>query len=339
MGYSVKLANSSHQFVAEFGDSLLDAALRSGIHLHFGCSSGNCGECKARLLSGELAEIKHHDYRLSEAELKENTVLLCRASAGSDLLLDAAEIIDTGEVPLQRVATKVSKIERIGDEIILLQLRTPRTQRLQFLPGQHISLKLPNGLQRDLAIGSCPCNGMVLQFHLQRREGDPFYEFIFEQLGSSDRIEINGPFGEVTLDGDSDRPIVLIAEGTNFAPIKSLIEQAINLDMTQSIWLYWLAEGEQGHYLDNYCRSWVQTLDHFSYQPITTHDGNGIDLSLELLMQLATDEAYDIYVAMDEVHAELLVKSILVRRGEQDAIRVLQWRREPRGEINAALVS
>jgi len=327
MGYTVEVSNSGHRFTVEQGDTLLEAALRSGINLRYGCSGGSCGECKARIISGELAEVKHHDYALSPQEQADNTVLLCSVVAGSDLVIEADEVHSPRDLPKQKITTKVVRPERIGD-VLLFQLRTPRSQRMQFLPGQHIQLSFESGERCDLSIGSCPCNGMLLQFHVRYRAGDPISEFLFKTMRHGDQVEIEGPYGEITLDGDSKRPLLMVAEGAGFAPIKSLIEQAINLDMEQPIRLFWLAE-EGGHYLDNLCRSWELALDDFNYQALTVDEGN-LAANVEQVVAVMDAPVHDFYCAGSGPMQQQLKRELTAQRQGIDNLWLLNRRGDTR---------
>ncbi len=151
----------------------------------------------------------------------------------------------------------------------LLHLQTPRSNRLRFLAGQSVTLELPGGMSASHPVASCPCDDRNLQFHVRRREGDAFAARVFEGLRAADTVRIEGPRGSFVLNEESDRPLVFIAGGTGFAPIKSLIEHAMALEAAESLSVIWLAPAADGHYLDNLCRSWSDALDDFRYLPLT----------------------------------------------------------------------
>lgn len=272
MTVKVRLQPSGHEFPAEPGEPLLDAALRSGLSIRYNCNSGSCGGCRARLVSGELGEMLHHDYVLSEQQRADGQFLLCRAAAATDLVIEAVEARSAADVPVQRIATQVCKLTRLGDDVMDVHVCTPRSKTLWFLAGQHVRLHLPRLAPRNKSIASCPCNGRVLQFHVRYVPGDPFAEHVFTRLKPRDSLEIEGPFGDFVLDEQSSRPILYIAFETGFAPIKSLIEHAISLEMNQPMRLYWIARRSTDHYLENYCRSWQDALDDFDFTAIAGED-------------------------------------------------------------------
>jgi CDP-4-dehydro-6-deoxyglucose reductase len=267
MSYTVRLKPTDHQFDCEAGESILEAALRSGINLSYHCATGSCGECKARVVAGDVAEYRFHDYVIPEAEKLNNMVLLCSVSARSDLVVEANEAASANDVPLQRISVKVAKLEQPNANNAVLYLRTPRSQTLRFLAGQSIKI---TGAAQDPYFGyiaSCPCNGMIIQIHVQRNR-QPFANYVFNDLKTGDNLEIEGPYGEFTLDEASRRPVVMVAQDIGFAPMKSLIEHAIALDIPQSMQLFWLVEQGKDHYQANYCRSWEDALDSFIYRPL-----------------------------------------------------------------------
>jgi len=266
--YRITVLPSGHQFHAVEEETLLEAALRSGLNIDFSCASGNCGECHARLLEGQLGHEEHHDFSFTVSEKAQGMFLLCSAHAAGDLVIEAGEAKSPRDIPRQRVITRIHKIEGASECLRIVHLKTPRTQPLRFLAGQHVQLTLPGVGALDASIGSCPCNGSLLQFHIPYDGENPMVRQIFDGLRRGAEIELDGPFGEMTLDDDSPRPLLVVAQGHELAPMKSIIEHAINLDLGQPIRFIWLAhEGE--HYMENFCRSWGEALDDYKFLPLT----------------------------------------------------------------------
>ena len=297
----VRVKPSGREFFVDGNDGLLEAALRAGLSLDYGCSIGSCGKCKARILSGAVQKTRHSDYALTAAEKNAGVVLMCCNTAVVDLVIEAREAHGAADMPLQKIEARVRSVNPIADDMRLLHLQTPRTNRLRFLAGQSVSLELPGGLTASCAVASCPCDDRNLQFHIRRRAGNAFAERVFDGLKGVDTVRVEGPRGEFVLNEESHRPLIFIACETGFAPIKSLIEHAMALDAAEALHLYWIASGK-GHYLDNLCRSWSDALDNFRYAPLTA-DGALPD---EAVMQSALQQVlqahprlgdYDIYVA------------------------------------------
>ena len=264
----VRIEPSGRDFLVDGNDNLLEAALRAGLALDYGCSAGSCGKCKARILSGQVHRTRHSDYALTEAEKSSGVVLMCCHGPVGDLVIEAREAHGAADMPQQRIDGKVKSVTPIAEDVRLLHLQTPRSQRLRFLAGQSVSLSLPGGPGVSYPLASCPCDDRNLQFHITRRAGDAFSERVFGDLKAADTVRVEGPRGEFVLDENAHRAIIFIAFETGFAPIKSLIEHAMALDAAETLGLYWIASGG-GHYLDNLCRSWGDALDNFHYVPST----------------------------------------------------------------------
>jgi len=277
MSAHVQVKPSGREFFVDGNDSLLEAALRAGLSLDYGCSIGSCGKCKARVVSGQVQRTRHSDYALTAAERNAGVVLMCCNTALTDVVLEAREAHGAADMPLQTIDARVKSVSPLGEDVRLLHLQTPRSNRLRFLAGQSVSLALAEGARASLPVASCPCDDRNLQFHVRRRAGDAFAERVFDGLRGVEAVRIEGPRGEFVLNEESHRPLVFIAAESGFAPIKSLIEHAMALDAAESLHLYWAA-GAGGHYLDNLCRSWSDALDNFRYDAIA-------------LARAATDEA------------------------------------------------
>jgi CDP-4-dehydro-6-deoxyglucose reductase len=261
---------SGHRFLVEGNDSILQAGLKAGIRFGYGCGTGTCGLCKARLVAGELRPLAKGDYRMSEAEIQQGHVLLCTHTAVSDAIIESLEAAGPQDIAHQEIVARIRAVTPLAPDTLLLHLQTPRTHRLRFLAGQSVTLgaAAANGdLLQSVPIASCPCDERNLHFHVARELAGPLGSALFDgRIRAGDVVDIRGPVGDFGLDDSSERPPVFIACDTGFGPIKSLIEHAISIDAFESIALYWLATRSDGHYLANQCRAWAASLDHFGYR-------------------------------------------------------------------------
>ncbi len=293
MSAHVTIQPSGHEFVVEGNDTLLDAALRNGVSLNYGCSNGNCGDCKARVLSGEVKKVRAYDYVMTQADKDAGVILMCSYVPVNDVVIEA-NIEGTHDIPVQQISAKVKSVEIFNPQMAALHLLTPRSQRLQYLGGQSIEVSIDGGRGR-YAIASCPCEDRNIEVQIPHRPGDVFAEAVFSALKAGDTVELEGPFGKVVLDEDSRRPVIFLAFGVGFAPIKSLVQHAMSLELAESIDLHWVAD-ETGHYQDNLCRTWTDALDNFNYLPHASID----DLET-LLKNIVTDypdlPRFDVYAA------------------------------------------
>ena len=269
----VTLRPSGRQFAVEGHDTLLQAGLRAGLQLNYGCGNGSCGMCKVRLTSGQVARTMATDYPLSAQEKAQGYVLACAHTAASgELTLETLEAVGPADIPLQQIVTSVRALRPLASDTLLLHLQTPRSHRLRFLAGQGVALGLAAGedVHSQHAIASCPCDDRNLHFFIPRDAEDPLAVRLFGGgVKVGDSISLSGPSGNFVL-AEGSLPLVFAACDTGFAPIKSLIEHALSLDASPSITLYWLATRPDGHFMANQCRAWSEALDPFEYA-LSTH--------------------------------------------------------------------
>ncbi len=260
MAAQVQLQPSARCFQLDGNDSVLEAALHAGLSLNYGCSNGKCGLCRARLIAGEVSKIRPHDFVFTEAEKNLGHFLLCSYTAVGDIVVEAAE---DAMIPKQQISTRLKKLSPLADEILLLQLQTPRSQRLRFLAGQSVRLRLDSGFAARYPIASCPCDDRNIQFHVRLTQDDEFAQQL-ATLETNDVVQLTGPIGRFILDDSSQSPLLFLAFETGFAPIKSLIEHAMQLEIGNSIHLQWCAVNTSRHYMRNLVRSWADAFDNFS---------------------------------------------------------------------------
>ena len=267
---------SGREFFVEGSETVLKAALRAGLAPSYGCGNGNCGLCKARIVSGEVRQIHHSDYPLSAAERAQGYALLCSQTAVSDLVIEMLEANSPEDIPEQHVLAKVRSATPLDAETMLLHLQTPRTNRLRFFAGQSVTLGVTGSsadFRAEYPVGSCPCDDRNLLFHIRNEPSDEFASRLFAgAVKNGDAVNVWGPWGNFVLRQDSTRPIVFIACDTGFAPMRSLIEHALAVDIAGSMVLVWAVTRPDGHYLANQCRAWVEALDDFRYFPLVATD-------------------------------------------------------------------
>lgn len=312
MSAHVVLRPSRHEFFVDGTDTILDAALRSGIALNYGCSNGNCGLCKARVVSGQVQKVRHHDYVMSEAEKQQGYTLMCSHTAVGDLVIEALESAEPGDIAQQQIVAQVKAMQAVGDDLMLLHLQTPRSNRLRFLAGQSLTLTAGDA-SAQLPIASCPCDERNLHFHVVRSAADGFAQKVFGSLNAGDAVTLFGPWGDFVLRADSPRSILFLACDTGFAPVKGLIEHAMALEASERLHLYWLATRPAGHYLDNLCRSWADALDNFTYVPIAADGGDVPELVRCIGADHADLNALDIYLAGSEAFVAAASMELLER--------------------------
>jgi len=286
---------SGHEFFVEGAESILEAGLRGGLALNYGCSNGNCGLCRMRVVSGEVRKIRHHDFSLSEAEKGLGYVLGCSNTALSDIVLEADEATGTGDIPIQRIPIRIKKIDNPDGEVLIVSTRTPRTSRLRFLAGQGATLSIDGVGAGFYPIASCPCDDMNLQFHIARNPHDPLASYLGESARSNETVNLEGPVGSFVLNENSPNSLVFVAGGIGFATIKGLIEHAMALDVAEKIYLFWVAEDGAAQYLNNLCRAWNDAFDNFEYLPIDGSADGGLEQTIAAALDSQNPAGFDYY--------------------------------------------
>jgi CDP-4-dehydro-6-deoxyglucose reductase len=265
----VTLRPSGHEFEVEGRDTLLQAGLRAGLRLNYGCGNGTCGMCKVRVIAGEVARVQPFDYPLSEAERQQGYTLMCaHTAASSELTIETLEAGGPQDIAPQQIVAQVRAVRELAPDTRLLHLQTPRSHRLRFLAGQSVTLgtvRAGADAHATYPIASCPCDDRHLHFFVRRDGEDALARAVFGgTLRPGDAVDVWGPFGDFVL-ADGQRPLVFAACDASFAPVKSLIEHALSLDAAPSLSLFWLATRDDGHFLANQCRAWSEALDPFEY--------------------------------------------------------------------------
>jgi CDP-4-dehydro-6-deoxyglucose reductase len=311
----VTVRPSGHQFLVEGNDSILQAGLKAGVQFGYGCGSGSCGLCKARLVAGELRCLASGDYRLSDREIQQGHVLLCTHTAISDVIIETLEAAGPQDIPKQEIVARVRALTPLAPNTLLLHLQTPRTHRLRFLAGQSVTLGAATGgdLLETAPIASCPCDERNLHFHFARESAGALATALFEQrIRVGDAIDVRGPVGEFVLDQASERLPIFIACDAGFGPIKSLVESAIAADAFESMALYWLATRADGHYLENQCRAWSSSLDNFVHRLSTDREARtgAKAIAAQVLSDRADLARCAIYAAGPPVFLEALVGAL-----------------------------
>ena len=268
MSKTVRLTNKQVSFCVQDNETILEAAIRAGVSLNYGCSSGTCGLCMARLLEGQVTEIRSHDFAISEADKLQGNILTCINSPSQDCVIDAISCEDPSEIPVQAIEVKVRKVEQLSREVHRLVVQTPRTHRLRFLAGQYVELEI-EGLGRcQLSIASCPCEDRLIEFHVRVGNNDAVASALVNTMRKGDSMLLHGPYGGFVFQEKAMRPMIMFAFDIGFASIKSLLEHITAQEQDSDIMLIWMACSDGGLYLHNLCRSWTDALDGFKYTGI-----------------------------------------------------------------------
>ena len=267
MGFKVRVEPSGREFTVDNDDSVLDAALHHGISLSYGCRNGACGSCKGKIVSGTVDYGDYHPATLTSDERLAGMALFCQARPLSDLVIEALEMA-VGDIPIRKIPIRVAKKERLSHDVVRLFLKGPNTVRLQFLAGQYLDVMLPDHKRRAFSIANAPHNDEFIELHIRHVPGGNFTDYVFDDLQEMDLMRIELPFGTFYLREESPRPMIFMAGGTGFAPIKGIIEHAFAKAIDRPMYLYWGVRSKRDLYLDALPRQWAEAHGNFHYIPV-----------------------------------------------------------------------
>jgi CDP-4-dehydro-6-deoxyglucose reductase len=252
----------------EAGESVLDAALREGLNLPYGCRDGACGACMGKVLSGELVYPEETPPGITSQQQAEGKALFCQGQPRSDLLIEAREVDAVKDIPIKTLPCRVVGLQKLAPDVMRLYLKLPVSERLQFLAGQYLSILLRDGRRRDFSLANAPHADEYLEIHVRYVPGGQFSQFVFEELREKAILRFQGPLGTFFLREDSLRPIIMMGGGTGFAPLKGMLEHAFQIGITRPIHLYWGARAKQDLYLNELPEGWLEKYPNFRYTPV-----------------------------------------------------------------------
>ena len=275
MAFQITIQPSGHVFAVEPGEAILEAALRQGFTLPYGCRNGACGSCKGKIISGSFEYGVYQEGALSEDEKAEGKALFCQSKPSGDLIIEAREVTAAGEIPVRTLPCRVQKIEKRAPDVAVLYLKLPTHERLQFLAGQYIDILMKDGKRRSFSMANPPHDDEHLQLHIRNYLGGNFSNYVFTDLKEKAILRFQGPFGTFFLREDSDKPIVFMAGGTGFAPIKAIIEHAFFKQMDRQMVLYWGVRSLVDLYMAELASQWQAEHDNFTFIPVLSEPQAG----------------------------------------------------------------
>jgi CDP-4-dehydro-6-deoxyglucose reductase len=274
MTFQVTIAPSQHQFTVTAEQTVLDAALAAGILLPYSCRSGACSTCKAKIVSGTIQPVPSAEVVLSPEEREAGYTLLCQARATSDLVVESREIRLASDIQVRKLPSRVTSISRPAVDVAVLQLQLPATEAFKFYAGQYVELILKDGKRRSYSMANPPHAAAALELHIRHLPGGLFTDHVFgvgaTQMKEREILRIEGPLGSFFLREDSDLPIVMVASGTGFAPIKAIIEHMVHQEIKRPVTLYWGGRRPSDLYMHALAQNWAETIPNFSYVPVVS---------------------------------------------------------------------
>jgi CDP-4-dehydro-6-deoxyglucose reductase len=320
MAYTVTLQPSGHTYPVAADTTLLQAALDAGLTLPYGCRDGACGACKATVVSGDIDHGKAQEHALPLTERAAGGVLTCCARPLSDVVLEVREVRSQTDIPVKTMPCRVHELRKVADDVMVLRLKLPSNERLQFVAGQYIEFLLPEGKRRAFSMANAPHEDEMIELHLRHIPGGNFTDTVFTTMKVKDILRFEGPFGTFHLREESKKPMIMVAGGTGFAPIKALIEHAIHSHIARPIHFYWGAKNRAELYMPELPRQWAATHANITYVPVLSEaaaedawNGRTGFVHQAVLEDVADLSGYQAYVCGAPVMVEAAQRDFMAR--------------------------
>lgn len=266
--FAVQVLPSGREFTVTSDETILAAGIRQGIGLPYGCKDGACGSCKCKMQVGFVTHGPHQTKALSTEEEAAGYVLTCCAIPQSDLVLESRQVTEAGAIPIKKLPTRVTSITRMSNDVIVLQLQLPANDNFTYRAGQYVEFMLRDGARRSYSMANTPQAGASVELHIRHMPGGKFTDHVFGSMKEKEILRIEGPFGSFFLREDSKKPLIFLASGTGFAPIKALIEHMQHNNITRPATLYWGGRRPSDLYMDAWVKHQVAGNPHLSYVPV-----------------------------------------------------------------------
>ena len=268
--FSVTVQPSGRSFTVPGGDTVLIAGISQGIGLPYGCKDGACGSCKCKMLSGSVVHGNHQSKALSPEEEADGFVLTCCATPLSDLVLESRQVTEAGALPIKKMPTRVSSIRKASDDVMVIQLQLPANDTFTYRAGQYVEFILRDGARRSYSMANAPHLGPGVELHIRHMPGGKFTDHVFGAMKEKEILRIEGPFGSFFLREDSVKPIILLASGTGFAPVKALIEHMQHQGIERKVVLYWGARKPSDLYMQDWVQAQLAVMPTLSFVPVVS---------------------------------------------------------------------
>ena len=271
MTFNITLQPANRSFTVEADEAILPAAIRQGIGLPYGCRDGACGSCKSKLLAGSVVHGTHQHKALSEAEEAAGYILTCCGKPQTDCVIEARSVPGAGEHPVLKLPSRVIAIERPAPDVAVLRLQLPANQNLQYRAGQYVEFILRDGARRSYSMANAPGHlgsPPAIELHIRHMPGGKFTDHVFGVMKEKDILRMEGPFGSFFLRESSEKPMVLLASGTGFAPIKAIVEQLRLNASTRPAVLYWGCRRKADLYQHDWCLQMAAEMPNLRYVPV-----------------------------------------------------------------------
>jgi CDP-4-dehydro-6-deoxyglucose reductase, E3 len=271
MSFTITLQPANREFTVDRDEAILPAAMRQGIGLPYGCRDGACGSCKSKLLQGRVIHGAHQLKALSVAEEEAGFILTCCATPQTDCIVEARTVPGAGEYPVLKLPSRVMTLAKPAPDVAVLRLQLPANQNLQYRAGQYVEFILRDGARRSYSMANAPSqlgSPPSIELHLRHMPGGKFTDHVFTALKEKDILRMEGPFGSFFLREESNKPIIFLASGTGFAPIKAMLQHMQDKGINREAMLYWGARRKADLYEHAWCEAAAAQMPNLRYVPV-----------------------------------------------------------------------
>jgi CDP-4-dehydro-6-deoxyglucose reductase, E3 len=269
--FQVTVQPSGRTFRVEAGEAMLAAAIRQGIGMPYGCKDGACGSCKCRKLEGTVVHGPHQSKALSAQEEADGFVLTCCGVPQTDVVLESKQVTDESAFPVRKMPSRVISLEKKSHDVMIVRLQLPANDALRYHAGQYIEFIMRDGARRSYSMANAAHNGPGVELHIRHMPGGKFTDHVFTAMKEKEILRVEGPFGSFFLREDSDKPMILLASGTGFAPIKAVIEHMQSKGINRPAVLYWGGRRPEDLYLDDWVRARLVEMPQLTYVPVISN--------------------------------------------------------------------
>ncbi|NYT85764.1 CDP-6-deoxy-delta-3,4-glucoseen reductase [Pollutimonas harenae] len=326
MSFKVSVQPSNHEFTVEDGQSVLDAALAAGIVLPYSCRNGACSTCKGKVLEGSYDAGPNPAQILAPEELEQGYTLFCQAHPTSDLVIEAHEIRMASDIQIRKMPSRVMAMEQVATDVMVVKLQLPTADPFRYYAGQYLEFILKDGKRRSYSMATPPADSNLVELHIRHTPGGRFTDHVFgageTQMKVREILRVEGPFGSFFLRDDSNKPLVFLASGTGFAPIKAIVERMVQEGVSQPAVLYWGGRRPADLYMQEQARQWEQDLPDFRFIPVVSEaqaedawDGRTGFVHQAVLQDIPDLSSYQVYACGAPVMVDSARKDFIHQGG------------------------